>query len=133
MAHNFQHGLFGTLRCEDCHLIPLDSEDSALPCPQSISSGHFSLHDQIADAVSLLSHDESFVRLMEGDFVKEFPEYNRLEWSGSWVDHEASGVDPDYMSWVCDWIEANTPVFWEDGEPYFDRNFDYIEPEEGED
>ena len=88
-----------------------------------LSSNAFSVDDQTADVLSYLSSaplnaDESdkYAGTM-ARFVAEFPEYNSLTWSGSWVDTEASGVDPEYMSWVRDWIEANTDVTWFEGEP----------------
>ncbi len=91
----------------------------------ALSSNHFSHDDQVADVLSYLSHtDDATLRGLADDFLREFPEYNSLEWSGSWVDAEASGVDPEYMSWAADWIENNTPVFWSDGEPFL--------PEEGD-
>jgi len=85
-----------------------------------LSSNHYSTDDQIADVVSFLSNDAdpTYSELMENSFLAEFPEYNSLEWSGSWVDTENSNVDLDYMSWVADWLENNTPVFWEEGEPF---------------
>lgn len=81
----------------------------------SLSSNAFSTDDQIADALSYLSHKYPD---LSNKFVEKFPEYNSLEWSGSWVDTEASGVDVEYMSWVADWIEDNTTIFWEEGEPW---------------
>lgn len=83
----------------------------------SLSSGHFSHDIQIADVISYLSLVDEYAATM-ARFCEEFPEYNGLAWSGSWVDWEASGVDAEFMSWVCDWIESNTPVYWEDGEPW---------------
>jgi hypothetical protein len=90
----------------------------------ALSSGHFSVDDQIADVVSFLSNDEIYAPIMEGFFNSRFPEYNSLEWAGAWVDTAASGVDIDYMSWVADWITDNTPVIWENGEPYMLENDD---------
>jgi len=94
-----------------------------------LSSNHYSTDDQIADVVSFLSNDDAYSTLMETSFKNEFPEYNSLEWSGSWVDTENSNVDLDYMSWVAEWLENNTPVFWEEGEPYMAEPDD-IEPTE---
>lgn len=87
---------------------------------KALSSNSYSHDDQVADVVSFLSqHDDTGLQaLMQDKFLAEFPEYNRLTWSGSWVDHEASGVDPDYMSWVTDWLEEHTPVTWDEGEPW---------------
>lgn len=87
--------------------------------PTALSSNGYSFHDQIADALSWLSH--AFPE-MSDKFVDEYPEYNRLEWTGAWVDHEASNVDPDYMSWVADWLENNTPIYWSEGEPRVDNS-----------
>jgi len=83
-----------------------------------LSSNHYSTDDQIADVISFLSATEDYFSIMEVQFLAEFPEYNDLEWSGSWVDTESSNVDLDYMMWVAEWLENNTPVFWEEGEPF---------------
>lgn len=97
----------------------------------ALSSNHFSHDDQVADVLRKLTHSTVIEhRLMADACMIEFPEYNRLTWSGSWVDTEASGVDPDYMSWVTDWIENNTPVFWEDGEPWLPEDTDTNDDEE---
>lgn len=86
---------------------------------ESLSSNHFSVDDQTADVLSYLSNaTDPELRALSDSFVREFPEYNGLTWAGSWVDTDASGVDVEYMSWVRDWIENNTPVYWEDGEPW---------------
>lgn len=82
----------------------------------AISNNHFSLDQQIDDAVSWINGGTS-----EAAFHREFPEWNSLIWSGSWVDTEESEVDVEYMAWVADWIERNTPVYWEDGEPWVDN------------
>lgn len=82
-----------------------------------LSSNHLSVDDQIDAVVSHLKHAPDLSRQYRALRV-EFPEYERLVWSGSWVDAEASKVDPEYMSWVADWIERNTPIYWEDGEPW---------------
>lgn len=82
---------------------------------KALSSNAFSHDDQIADVLSYAS--TAYPETMDR-FTSDFPEYNHLEWSGSWVDTQASGVDPDYMSWVADWVEANLPVVWDDGEPF---------------
>lgn len=89
--------------------------------PRPLSSNAFSVDDQTADAISYLSREYP---ALSDEFVREFPEYNSLEWYGSWVDCEASNVDPDYMSWVVEWLESHTPIRWEDGEP-FDMDIDY--------
>jgi hypothetical protein len=91
----------------------------------SLSANHESHDDQIADVVSFLSQYPEYQTLMDAEFLAAFPEYNSLTWFGSWMDAEASGVDPDYMSWVADWIEANTPVRWEDGEPFLPEKDDH--------
>lgn len=82
---------------------------------ESISSNGFSTDDQLKDAVSYLEHNdpENYAR-----FLAEFPQWEKLTWDGAWLDAEASKVDPDYTSWCIDWIEQNTSVVWEDGEPF---------------
>jgi hypothetical protein len=90
-----------------------------------ISSNHYSVDDQTADALSYLSLSDD-VELTDRaiEFTETFPEYNTLTWSGSWVDTEASGVDTEYMDWVRDWIESHTPIRWYDGEPIIDEEGD---------
>lgn len=83
-----------------------------------LSSGHWSHDQQVEDAVRYMRHAGiTFYLATLEDFEYEFPEFDSLVWSGSWVDAEESGVDPDYMHYVCDWIEAHTMIVWEDGEP----------------
>lgn len=77
-----------------------------------LSSNAFSHDTQVSDAINYLTPSERL------EFHGEFPEYESLIWSGSWVDTDASGVDQEYMQWVTDWIEQNTSIRWEDGEPW---------------
>lgn len=93
----------------------------------ALSSNGFSVDDQMADVVSYLSLSDEYGALMEGEFLAAFPEYNSLTWSGSWVDTEASGVDLEYTSWVIDWLEAHTPVYWDEGEPWLAESGDLSE------
>lgn len=79
---------------------------------QAISSNHYSFDDQVKDAVNNLSGEA------RDEFNQTFPEYNHLYWSGPWVDTYKSKVDIEFMSWVADWIEINTDIYWEDGEPW---------------
>jgi hypothetical protein len=78
----------------------------------AISSNHFSNDMQVQDAVSYLS-DEQRERLFS-----VYPEWDELIWEDSWVHTQKSGVDPEYVSWVQDWIEADTEIYWEEGEPW---------------
>lgn len=77
-----------------------------------VSSNHLSVDLQVKDAV------ESLGPRQKRGFDAAYPEWHTLVWSGSWVDAEASAVDPEYTSWIIDWIEANTNIMWEDGEPW---------------
>jgi hypothetical protein len=84
-----------------------------------LSDNHFSVDNQIDSAVTYLTHAPELAAEAER-FRAEFPEYAHLIWQegGAWISVKASGVDPEFMSWVADWIEANTPIFWEEGEPW---------------
>jgi predicted dithiol-disulfide oxidoreductase (DUF899 family) len=82
-----------------------------------LSSNHLSVDDQIDAVVSHLKHDP-LLSTAYRQFREEFPEYDRLKWEGSWVATVKSDVDSEYMSWVADWIENNTPIYWEEGEPW---------------
>lgn len=85
----------------------------------ALSSNAFSVDDQTADVLSWLSNsDNATHRNLMDRFVSAFPEYNSLIWGGAWVDTEASGVDPEFMSWARDWLEESGLVEWVEGEPY---------------
>jgi hypothetical protein len=88
-----------------------------LECRIPLSSGHLSVDEQTDAVVSYLCLSD---RWSYQELRKDFPEYSdaRIVWSGSWVDTEASRVPEEYMDWLRDWIETNTPVEWEDGEPW---------------
>lgn len=79
---------------------------------ESISSNHFSVDQQLADAVGCLTDEQ------RAAFDAEFPEWANATWSMSHVDTDAMGLDPEWTSWIIDWIEANTDIYWEDGEPW---------------
>jgi hypothetical protein len=78
----------------------------------SLSSGSFSVDTQLADVVGAMPED------VRAAFDVEFPEWDDLVWSGSWIDCEVSGVDIEYSSWAIEWVEGHTNVTWEEGEPY---------------
>ena len=94
---------------------------------RTVSNNHFSVDQQIADAVDALTTKE------REEFDKEFPEWRDLKWAGSWVDTEAMGVDSEWSSWVADWIEENTGIYWEDGEPWLREDSDDEDENEDED
>jgi hypothetical protein len=79
----------------------------------AISSNHISHDDQVKDAVTYLANDPTTLAA----FAVQFPEWHTLVWEGAWLNAEASGVDVEYTSWVTEWIEANTDITWQDGEP----------------
>lgn len=90
---------------------------------QALSSNHYSHDDQVVDVMNYLYSND---RPAYDAIVAEFPEYEhtinevfrRQASTDSWLDTDAAGVDPEYMMWVTDAIEAKSPVYWEDGEPW---------------
>jgi hypothetical protein len=81
----------------------------------AVSSGHFSHDQQLADAMTYLQD------CWPGDYaavLAAFPEWERVQWSGSWVDTDAMGVDPEWSSWLTDAVEETGRVWWSDGEPW---------------
>ncbi len=82
---------------------------------QAISSNHYSTDLQAEDAVQYLldNHLLAALRVLAG-----FPEWFRREWTGSWYDTEAMGVDPEWGCWLIDAVEATGLVYWEEGEPW---------------
>jgi predicted nucleotidyltransferase len=92
-----------------------------------ISSNHASVDSQTADAVAYLdASDSPELQHLAEQLTAEFPEFYGLTWNNlsSWVDTEASSVDIEYMDWVRDWIERNTPIRWYEGEPIIDEEGD---------
>ena len=89
----------------------------------TISSNHYSVDGQLEDAASWLEHNlpDTFAA-----FLVAFPEWERRTMGelSSWFDTEAMGVDVEWSSWAIDWIEANSPVYWEEGEPWVDEDID---------
>lgn len=81
----------------------------------AISSNHFSHDTQMADAISFLEHN---LPDLHTQLLDQFPEAADILWEGSWVDTEQMNLDPEWSSWVVDWIEDNAPIMWEDGEPW---------------
>lgn len=92
---------------------------------EAISSGHFSHDTQVLDALDYLrvNHEDAYASILA-----DFPKVADIEWSGSWFDTDAMGVDPEYSSWLADAIEATGLVQWFEGEPYAgpftDEDFD---------
>lgn len=82
-----------------------------------ISSNRYSVDGQAMDSVAWLKHNrpDDHARLLAA-----FPEIERVSFdlNSSWFDVEAMGVDQEWGSWLVDWIEQETDVQWEDGEPY---------------
>jgi hypothetical protein len=86
--------------------------------PMSLSSGHFSVDQQVSDAIQYMSGHYAHEY---GQLIVEFPELLNVRWesnTSAWWDTQAMGVDVEYDSWVIDWIESHTDIRWIDGEPY---------------
>lgn len=86
----------------------------------SLSSGHFSTDTQLEDAVGFLEDSDHDLYVK---FLDEFPEWTTRtmgEGISSWFDTDAMGVDIEWSNWCIDWLEANTGIYWEDGEPWVD-------------
>lgn len=85
---------------------------------EPVSGNHYSVHDQVIDAVESLNDEE------RAAFDAAHPEWGHvLEAKGSdaWLDDAtaiAAGVNVEYMNSAIDWLEANTRISWDDGEPY---------------
>lgn len=70
-----------------------------------ISDSHHGFENQVRAAVDALGPRQ------KAKFVKAFP-----EWEQWYADQYADDIDPEYSSWVTDWIENNTRMWWEDGD-----------------
>ena len=79
----------------------------------TISSNHFSVDQQIMDAILWLAdHKPNHLKLI----FHEFPEEPIM--NGAHFDTEAMGVDPEWGNWLLEAIEDTGFIFWEDGEPW---------------
>ena len=78
----------------------------------AVSGNGFSVDQQIFDALMNVKH-ETFL-----DIISKFPEITDVQWSGSWVDWEAMGVDQEWSMWLLEEIEQSSDIQWIDGEPY---------------
>lgn len=83
----------------------------------SLSSNHNSFDQQVDDALDWLRGN--IPEHEYNNLLAKFPEADSRVMDGAWFDTDMMGVDQEWSSWVCDWIEANTPVYWEDGEPFY--------------
>jgi len=80
---------------------------------ESLSSNHFSHEQQLQDVI------ESLDEAQFNELVKVFPCIDQgVVWDGSGWDYRAMSVDVDTPMFVTDWIEDNTLIRWEDGEPW---------------
>ena len=70
---------------------------------------------QTADAMNFLETEAPAQFLA---ILAEFPEWNQRVWSGSWLDTDAMGVDPEWPMWLVDAIEEHGTLWWEEGEPW---------------
>lgn len=81
----------------------------------AISSNHFSVDQQVQDALDYL---QTVAPKAYDDVVSDFPEVGNISYSGSWFDTDAMGVDVEWSMWLIDRIEATDLVIWEEGEPW---------------
>jgi hypothetical protein len=86
---------------------------------EAISHNGFSVDLQLKDAVKFVAAE--FPALYD-EFLRSFPEWERVIFpdQSAWIDWEEMGVDVEWSSWAVDWIEQNTPIYWEEGEPWID-------------
>lgn len=85
----------------------------------ALSHNGYSVDLQLADVVSYLEGADPDTY---SEFLRAFPEWERVIFpeQSAWIDWEAMGVDIEWSSWAVDWIENNTPIYWEEGEPWID-------------
>ena len=86
---------------------------------RTLSSNGFSHDMQVDDVLDYLRGEMS-----ESDYKDKliiagfYDEVERRVLDGAHFDTEAMGVDVEWSSWLADWIENNTDVFWWEGEPF---------------
>jgi len=84
------------------------------PTCTTVSYNGFSHDGQVFDAIAWLKTN----RPDEYQVVVDNYEVESVIMDGAWVDTDAMGVDPDWVSWLTDWIEQETCIEWEHGEPF---------------
>lgn len=79
----------------------------------TISSNAHSFHQQVSDALEYLrlNHANAYCQIRRAF-------HETLQWSGSWLDTDAMGVDAEWPQWLADEIETTELVEWCDGEPF---------------
>lgn len=78
----------------------------------SLSSNHFGHEGQLTDALNWLQTNNP---VHFKAFVEEFPEWEDIQ---MYADCTIDELDPEWSMWATDWLEANTVIYWEDGEPW---------------
>lgn len=83
---------------------------------KALSSNGFSHDMQVDDVLDYLRGE-----IPEEDYnniIHKFPEVDKRILDGAYFDTDAMGVDIEWSAWVTDYIEAETDVFWWEGEPF---------------
>lgn len=70
-----------------------------------IADSHHGHNNQVLEAVNNLGPRQRKA------FDQHFPDFE------TWAeDPYTDKLDPEYSSWVADWIEGKTQMYWEDGD-----------------
>lgn len=93
--------------------------------PDFLSNSSFSLDRQVEDVLNTLEPLD-YARCLEA-----FPEAAHLVFAGASLDTDAMGVDAEWLCWLVDWLEGNTDIFWDDGEPirHNEEDIDEYDPD----
>ena len=78
----------------------------------TISSDQFSHDLQIEDVLDWLEPETREA------FGQQFPEFDNPVWNCTQLNYAAMGCDSEITQRAANWIEANTPVYWDEGEPW---------------
>lgn len=125
-------GSMAELDSENADLFPQDvvrladyAEEFTMDCMEatreSLSSNHFSVDTQVTDVVKYLNDHHPGLAIA---FFAAFPDYAKWQQALmanaplSQVYEGDTDLDPEYSSWLVEWIEKNTSVYWEEGEPW---------------
>lgn len=88
----------------------------------TLSSDRYSHDEQLVDVIKwLVANDPGGASLL----FLAYPDAAHYgeEMTMSSIDTGNLGIDIEEPMWCTDWIEENTMVYWEDGEPWIDHDW----------
>lgn len=84
----------------------------------ALSSNHYSVDGQLDDVIHYLDACRPTIYAAMVAAFPEVPTRAMGDTMSAEYDTNAMGVDVEWSCWLIDWIEQNSNVIWEEGEPW---------------